>query len=84
MIGHGYKRTNADHCVYVKRFGNGDFIILLLYVDDMLLVGKDMDKLDKLKKDLSQSFDMKGLGPSNKILGMEIKHDRKARKLWLS
>ena len=27
----------------------------------MLLVGKDIRKLDKLKKDLSKSFDMKDL-----------------------
>ena len=56
----------------------------LLYVDDMLLVGKDMGKLDKLKKDLSKSFGMKDLGPSKKILGIEIKRDRKVRKLWFT
>lgn len=84
MMSHKYKRTNADHCVYVKRFADGDFIILLLYVDDMLLVGKDVEKIKKLKKDLGKSFDMKDLGPAKKILGMEIKRDRKAKKLWLS
>ena len=57
MVGHGYKIINADHCVYVKRFGDTDFITLLLYMDDMLLIGKDMGKLDKLNKDLSKSFD---------------------------
>ena len=72
MVSYFYKRTNANHCVYVKRFGDGDFVILLFYVNDMLLVGKDMGNLDKLKKDLSKSFDMKDLGLSKKILGMEI------------
>ena len=62
MVSHSYKRTNADHCVYIKRFGDGDFIILVLYVNDMLLVGKDIGKLNRLKKDLSKSFDMKDLG----------------------
>jgi len=32
----GYKRSSSDHCVYIKRFLGDDFIILLLYVDDML------------------------------------------------
>ena len=50
----------------------------------MLLVGKDKGKLDKLKKDLSKSFNKKDLGPLKKILGMEIKRDKKARKLSLS
>ena len=39
MVGHGYTRIDADHCVYVRQFPNGKFIILLLYVDDMLIVG---------------------------------------------
>jgi len=33
----GYKRSSSDHCVYIKRFSGDDFIILLLYVDDMLI-----------------------------------------------
>ena len=42
---HEYKRTTSNHCVYVKRFSDGDFIILLLYVDDMLIVGHDVGKI---------------------------------------
>jgi hypothetical protein len=38
MVGQGYTRTYANHCVYVRKFPNGKFIILLLYVDDMLIV----------------------------------------------
>ena len=30
-------RSNVDHCVYYKQVGN-DFIYVVLYVDDMLLV----------------------------------------------
>ncbi|PRQ29843.1 putative RNA-directed DNA polymerase [Rosa chinensis] len=84
MVGHGYKRTDADPCVYLQRFTGGNFIILLLYVDDMLIVGKDVSMIRKLKADLSKSFDMKDLGPAKQILGMEITRDRQAKKLWLS
>jgi len=31
----GYKRSSSDHCVYFHRFSGDDFIILLLYVDDI-------------------------------------------------
>ena len=27
MVDHGYTRTNADHCVYVRKFPNGKFVI---------------------------------------------------------
>ena len=33
----GFKRCEANHCCYVKSFDNS-FIILLLYMDDMLIV----------------------------------------------
>ena len=41
MADHGFGKTQADHCVFVKKYDGGDFLILLLYVDDMLIVGQD-------------------------------------------
>ena len=62
MVEHEYDRTASDHCVFVKKFSNEEFIILLIYMDDMLIVGRDIGKIDKLKKELSKSFEMKDLG----------------------
>ena len=41
----GYKKTSSDHCVFVQKFSDNDFIILLLYVDDMLILGKNTSKI---------------------------------------
>ena len=79
MVGHGYTRTNADHCVYVRKFPNGKFVIL--FVDDILVVRQDAGVIENLKKDLFKLFDMKDLGPARQILGMQILRDRKAKKL---
>ncbi|GJV18873.1 retrovirus-related pol polyprotein from transposon TNT 1-94 [Tanacetum coccineum] len=79
-----YNRLHADPCAYFKRFGNNDFIILLLYVDDMLVAGPNKDRINKLKAQLAREFEMKDLGPANKILGMQIHRDRVNRKFWLS
>ena len=84
MMSHGYNRTSFDHCVFIRKFFDDDFIILLLYVDDMLIIGYDSSKIDKLKRELSKSFSMKDLGSAKQILGMKISHDRKNMKLWLS
>lgn len=62
MIEHGYKMTKVDHCVFFRNFCEVDFIILLLYVDDMLIVGKDISRIKELKNTLSESFAMKDLG----------------------
>ncbi|GKV31082.1 hypothetical protein SLEP1_g39821 [Rubroshorea leprosula] len=45
MMSHGYQRTNVDPCVYIRSFPDGNFIILLLYVDDMLILGQDVEKI---------------------------------------
>lgn len=84
MMSHGYKRINTYHYVFAIRFGDNNFIILLLYINDMLLADKNVGKIYNLKKDLNKFFDEKDLGPAKKILGIEIKHGREARKLWLS
>ena len=49
----GYKKTSSDHCVFFQKFSDDDFIILLLYVDDMLIVGKNKSRIGILKKELS-------------------------------
>jgi Reverse transcriptase (RNA-dependent DNA polymerase) len=67
MMSHGYQRTKADPCVYFKRLANGKFIILFLYVDDMLIAGHDTQMIDMLKKEMSKSFDMKDMGQACQI-----------------
>lgn len=84
MIDHGYQRANYDHCVFVKRVDDGEFIILLLYVDDMLIVGQNSEKISKLKNEMKKYFSMKDLGPAKHILGMSIHRDQTKHKLWLS
>ena len=42
MSEQGYTRSHSDHCVYLKKKNDGSYIILLLYVYDMLVVGSNM------------------------------------------
>ncbi|PRQ16639.1 putative RNA-directed DNA polymerase [Rosa chinensis] len=84
MLKIGYTRCLYDCCVYYHVFEDGEIILLLLYVDDMLIACKDMSKIEELKKKLGAEFDMKDLGAAQNILGIEIRRDRKAGKIWLS
>ena len=84
-MGLGYNRLDSDSCAYFKRLGNEDFVILLLYVVDMLVANNNKDRVQELKAQLAREFDMKDLGLENKILGMQIDHrDRGNRNIWLS
>jgi len=73
IISLGYNRLNSNHCMYYKKFEKDDDIIIrLLYVDDMLVISPNKDRVQELKTQLVREFDMKDLGPTNKILGMQI------------
>jgi hypothetical protein len=56
----------------------------VLYVDDMLVARKNMIEINRLKAQLARTFDMKDLGATKQILGIEIHKDKKHGKLWLS
>lgn len=56
---------------------------MLLYVDDMLNVFKNMSEINSLKDQLSGEFEMKDLEVANKILGNEIRINRSIDKLYL-
>jgi len=71
ILGLGFVRSRGDHCVYSKKFGN-HFIYVVLYVDDMLLVGNNMDVIKEVKSQLSSKFDMKDIGVANFILEIKI------------
>ena len=53
--------SSRYHCCYIKKFNNS-FVILILYVDDMLIAGSDMQEINNLKRELSKQFAMKDLG----------------------
>ena len=61
MQEHGYNRCNSDYCVYFKRLDDDSYIILCFYVDDMLVVGSNMDHIKGLKCQLAHAFAMKDL-----------------------
>ena len=64
-----------DNCIYIKIKGSS-FIILILYVDDILLASSDKNLLYGTKGFLSSNFDMKYLGDASYVLVIEIHRDR--------
>lgn len=76
MIKNGFVKSEYDLCVYLKKLGKSDYIYLLLYVDYMLLIAKNMSDMSKVKKMLSQEFNMKDFGPARRIVGMDIERNR--------
>lgn len=54
----------------------GDSLIyLILYVDDVLLIGNEKEFIHDVKNQLSYKFDINDIGAANFILGMESRRD---------
>ena len=68
-----------DHYVYVK-WSKGNFLILSLYVNDILLAKNDK-KIITTQGWLSSKFEMKDMGEASYVLGVKILRDH-SRKLF--
>ncbi|KAH9750809.1 Integrase catalytic domain-containing protein [Citrus sinensis] len=75
----GFIKNEDEPCVY-KRVSGSAISFLVLYVDDILLIGNDIGQMSSVKIWLSQNFSMKDLGDAMYILGIRIYRDR-SRKL---
>ncbi|GMF82131.1 unnamed protein product [Phytophthora fragariaefolia] len=71
MLELGFKKCEADHCIYVKR-NDQDMIFVALYVDDLILASNNDELLKSTKEALSVRFEMTDTGPLKYFLGMEI------------
>ena len=80
---YGFEKSPDEPCVYKRIQGNA-VSFLVLYVDDILLIGNDTEVLLGIKTWLSKHFDMKDLGEANYVLGIKLLRDRKNRVLALS
>ena len=84
----GYRKSNADGCIYVKSVkepnGQISFVILGVYVDDIIPVSNNPALLKAEKAALCERFEMTDLGEIHYLLGMSIKRDRESRTLTIS
>ena len=58
IIGCAYTRSLYEPCVYFLQLPSGEYIYLLLYVDDVLIVSTNRSSIDNLKIRLSSGFKM--------------------------
>ena len=80
---YGFEKNPDEPCVYKKIQGIVvDFLVL--YVDDILLIGNSVKVLSNVKGYLKKQFDMNDLGEANYILGIKLLRDRKNNVLDLS
>ena len=63
--------------MFFKQSNDGRMTILIVYVDDIILIGDNTGEVERLKKVLATEFEIKYLGQMRYFLGMEVARSRK-------
>ena len=79
----GSIKNEDEPCVY-KKVSGSTVVFLVLYVDDILIIGNDIPTLQSVKTWLGKCFAMKDLGEASRILRIQIYRDRSKRLIGLS
>src|SRR5271156_4579638 len=83
----GLKRLNTEHSVYtlLQRQGKkpqgiftGPDLVIAVYVDDIMIIGRHKSVIQEFKSQLSRTFDIKDIGEATNYLGIKIERDRAA------
>ena len=71
LLDFGFVCSTSDPSLFTYNL-HDRFMVLLLYVDDILLTGSEESLLEELVKSLSNRFSMKDMGRPSYVLGIEM------------
>ena len=77
----GFEQTKSDPCLYISR--EGGLFILAVYVDNIILATKSQQRMDEVKGQLSNEFDVKDLGELKYILGVSVIQNHEDNSIWI-
>ena len=82
----GFEVSTSDPGLYVctKLSADGQRIVLLVYVDDMLIACSDLAVLQQVKKLLMSIFDARDLGEVDGFVGMHVQRNWAAGTITIS
>ncbi|KAL5570696.1 hypothetical protein UlMin_020293 [Ulmus minor] len=72
----GFHQSKSDHSLFVRTCGNV-FSALLVYVDDIILTGNNLQDIEDTKNHLMRQFKLKDLGNLKYFLGIEVSRSKK-------
>ncbi|KAJ8463023.1 hypothetical protein ONZ51_g10516 [Trametes cubensis] len=81
FIWDSYGHTLMPESTYIGDIRGDSVTIIVLYVDDLLLMGDKPGHIKATKEALMKQFKMTDLGPVSRFLGLNIVRDRKARTI---
>jgi len=71
LLSFGFIQSKVDYSLFAKKDNQG-VTVVLVYVDDMLITGSNLNHINQLKELLHFVFHMKDLGEFRHLLGIEV------------
>src|SRR5262249_35059733 len=78
----GFNRSLSDTTLYIKGNSVDSLLAVAVYVDDLMIIGKEPSAVINFKSKLCSEFEMTDLGKMKLFLGLEV--NRNAKTLFLS
>jgi hypothetical protein len=80
LLQQNYTLASSDHSLFIKHT-DISFTIILVYVDEVILVGNSVTEFTTIKSILHDKFKIKDLGQLKYFLGLEVAHSSKGISL---
>ena len=80
LKGLGYRPLASDIATY---YSSKDKTFVISHVDDCLLIGPFIRRIQAFKLQLAKAYDIEDLGPVTYFLGVQIERNRPKRLLWI-
>ena len=77
----GYTACSSDPGLYVQHSEQHGSTYIIVYVDDLLVAARSMERINAAKQAVAAHFDTRDLGEPKCFIGLEISRDRTARTL---
>lgn len=72
FVNRGFKRSDGEQTLFVKRGKENRILIVSINVDDLLFIGNDGNMMHEFKNSMKEEFDMTDLGEMRFFLGIEV------------
>ncbi|XP_052486910.1 uncharacterized mitochondrial protein AtMg00810-like [Gossypium raimondii] len=73
----GFQKCPYEYTLYIKGNSKGRFMVVSLYVDDVIFTGNDVKMLKEFQHSMMAEFEMTDLGELHHFLGIEVHQSEK-------
>lgn len=72
FVENGFEKCPYEHALYMKVDANRNFLLVCLYVDDLIFTGNAPTMFKEFKKSMIREFEMTDIGLMSHFLGIEV------------